>query len=143
MPSSTGAPPLPVDAELVPEGSPPPTLVELELPPPVPPVPPLPPMQSPFAQVCPVGQTTPAQGSLPQAPVTGSHKDPSGHVGEVHLFVTQTAGFFEKSQTSPITQAGLQSETHSPFLQTSPVLHVLPAQLSTHSVVPPLFGLHT
>src|SRR5262245_8678892 len=61
--------------------------------------------QLPFWHIWPIGQTTPAQGSLPHPPVTGSQTEPSVHGLGMHLSITQVGGICEVSQTWPPAQA--------------------------------------
>lgn len=84
-----------------------------------------------WTQAWPSGQTTPAHGQLPHAPVTGSQQEPLVHDVGVHRFGTHVGVACALSQVSPAAQGGPQSATHAPLTQTSPALQTLPAHEST------------
>lgn len=97
----------------------------------------------PAWQVVAAGQIMPVQGSLPHAPVTGSHRDPSVHGFGLHLSVTHVGVACARSQVRPAAHAGSHVATHSPSTHVWPVPHILLPQTATHvGVVKSAEGLH-
>ena len=146
MPRAPPVPPVPVlpvlPVVVVAPVSPPPPVETLLLPPL--PVPIIATPHWPSLHTCPFGQTTPAHGQLPHAPVTGSQHEPLVQGLGAHLLAPHVGGAPEVSQTCPAAHAGTQVGMHFPSLHTWSPEHVTPEHEATQSKpVNVAFGLHS